>query len=226
MRSYYRIIGVFTWLIVFTLLYIPAANTQASAYQNWNGVWLTNHGEVTLRQEGKNISGTYCANNGLNSRLAGTLTDEWGWGLRGKYYEGIESGVFDIRIVDSNKSFQGWLSSPDNAWMGKRVTDSYTQVKLQTMTVINNSPYHINALFISPANAENWQEFLDAKALRHGEQKNIIFKLDRSVCSWDIKIVDSSGNFMTFQNLWINPEFTSINYYYRDGSGYIEFAVG
>ena len=91
---------------------------------------------------------------------------------------------------------------------------------------MNNSPHHVTALFVSPANSEEWREVLEAKELRHGEQRNVAFLLDRSVCVWDIRVVDSSGNFATFQNIRIKPEYTSINYYYINGSGQIRFGVG
>jgi len=79
---------------------------------------------------------------------------------------------------------------------------------------------------VSPANAEDWQEVLAGQELRLGKQRNVVFNLDSGVCTWDISVVDSSGNFSTFQNLQINPEFTSINYYCKNSAGQIGFAVG
>ena len=217
---------IFTVLIGLAFLWMPAEKAQASAYQNWNGVWITSQGELKLQQTDKTVSGAYCSKSGLYSRIEGVLVDEWGFGLRGKYHEGIESGPFEFRMVESNQSFQGWLNTPDNTWTGKHAPDSYSSVKQQTMTVVNNSPHHITAIFVCPANSEDWQEVLGAKELRHGQQRNVVFKLDGSVCRWDIRVVDSSGLFTTFQNLQIEPDFTSIDYYYKNGSGHIRFAVG
>ena len=45
-------------------------------------------------------------------------------------------------------------------------------------------------------------------------------------CLWDIRIVESGGAFMTFQSLKINPDFTSINYFYKNGIGTFHFGVG
>ena len=216
----------FALLAVFVLLSLLTGSAQASVYQNWTGVWITNRGELKLQQEGKTVSGTYCADNGLNSRVEGFFSDVWGFSLRGKYYEGIDSGMFEFRMEESNRSFRGWSNQPGDIWMGKRADDAANPVKQQVMTVINNSPHHVTALFVSPANSEEWREVLEAKELRHGEQRNVAFHLDRSVCAWDIRVVDSNGNFATFQNIRIKPEYTSIQYYYMNGSGQIRFSVG
>lgn len=100
------------------------------------------------------------------------------------------------------------------------------EVRQQEISILNNSPYHITALFVCPANSEEWQEVLEGTELRYGKQRNVVFNLDNSVRKWDIKVVDSSGHFTVFQGMEIRCEFTSINYYYKDGSGRIKFAVG
>ncbi|MBP2628244.1 MAG: hypothetical protein H6Q69_130 [Firmicutes bacterium] len=101
-----------------------------------------------------------------------------------------------------------------------------SEVRQQEMSLLNNSPYHVTALFVCPANSEEWQEVLGGTELRCGKQRNVVLNLDNSVRKWDIKVVDSSGNFTVFQSMQIRQEFTSIAYYYKDGSGRIKFAVG
>ena len=98
--------------------------------------------------------------------------------------------------------------------------------KQQPMDILNNSPYPITALFICPANSEEWQEVLGGRELQCGKQRKVIFDLNNQVYKWDIKVVDSSGNFTVFQNQRIKDDFTSINYYYKNGTGQIKFAVG
>lgn len=219
-------VGFFILLIALVLLCLPIENAQASAYQDWSGVWLTNHGEMKLKQDDRSVSGTYSINNELKGVIEGVIKDEWGFTLQGKYYEGSDSGMFEFRIVESNESFQGWLNSLDNTWNGRRKYRVSSEMNQQEMDILNNSPYHITALFISPANSEEWQEVLGGTELRYGKQRKVNFNLDSSVCKWDLKVVDSSGNFTVFQNLQIKQEFTSINYYYKDGTGRIRFAVG
>ena len=111
MQIYERITGVFLLLVVAALLCVSPISAQASAYQNWTGVWVTNQGVLKLQQEGKTVSGAYCSDSGLSSRVKGTLADEWGFALRGQYYEGIESGLFEFRITESNQKFRGWRDS-------------------------------------------------------------------------------------------------------------------
>lgn len=200
---------------------------QASAYQDWTGVWSTNRGELILRQDGRAVTGEYCTDNELFAQLAGTIDDEWGFSLRGNYAAGIETGAFAFRMTESNKRFQGWLTSPDNRWSGNRIDLAADSVRRQELTVVNNSPYAITALFVAPANSQDWQEVLGGEELACGRQKKAIFPLAGSSCgTWDIKIVDSSGQFTTFQNWRIQRDFTSLSYYFKNGSGTILFAVG
>ena len=226
MQIYGRLTGVLMLLVFVALLCMSPMSAQASAYQNWTGVWITNQGALNLQQEGKTVSGVYCSDTGLSSRVKGTIADEWGFTLRGQYYEGIESGLFEFRITESNRKFRGWRDSANTEWLGHRAPASYEKVRRQTMTVINNSPHHITAIFVSPADAEDWQEVLAGQELRLGAQRNVVVNIDSEVCLWDIRIVDSSGNFTTFQSLKINPEFTSINYFYKNGMGTFHFGVG
>lgn len=217
-----RKVGFFTLLIALVMLCMPIEKVDASACQVWSGVWLTNHGEMKLKQDGENVSGTHYVDNELHGQFEGVIVDERGFILRGNYYEGMYSRIFEFRIVD-NKSFQGWLYSPDDIWTGKLM---YGEIKQQEMTILNNSPYHITALFVCPADSEEWQEVLGGTELPCGKQRNVIFNLDNSVCKWDIKVVDSSGSFTVFQKLRIKQDFTSMDYYYKNGSGCISFAVG
>lgn len=218
--------GFFALLILLSWLCLLPQNAQASAYQYWSGVWLTNHGELKLTQDGEKVAGTYCVNHAFKGRLEGVIGDEWGFILRGRYYEGADSGVFEFRIIESNESFQGWRGSCDNSWSGRRKGNSGSEIWQQEIVLMNNSPYGITAFFISPANSEDWREVLGGAELRCGKQRNVLFDLDADVSSWDIKIVDSSGSFTVISDLQIKREFSSINYYYKDGAGQLRFAVG
>lgn len=104
--------------------------------------------------------------------------------------------------------------------------DQDVQVNQQEITILNNSPYHITALFICPANSGEWQEVLGGTELRCGRQRIVNLNLDASVCKWDIKVVDSSGYFVVFQNLQMEEVFPGIHYYYTNGSGQIRFVFG
>ncbi len=221
-----RKVVFFTLFIALVLLCSSIEKVYSSAYKNWSGAWLTNQGELNLKQDGKKISGTYSVNKEIRGQVEGKILGELGFVVRGKYYQGMDSGMFKLRLVDGDESFQGWLKSSDNTWNGRRLSVSESNLRQQEMTILNNSPYHITALFVCPANSEKWQEVLGGAQLRHGRQRNIVFNLNNNVSTWDIKVVDSSGNFTVFQNLKIDPEFTSIDYYYKNRSGRIQFAVG
>lgn len=140
----------------------------------------------------------------------------------GTHFMGKRNGQIIQHFADGRTVVANWEH-------GIKATESITrifEVKQQDMDILNNSPYHITALFVCPANSEDWQEVLDGTELRSGKQRKVSFNLDNSIHMWDIKVVDSSGGFTVFQNQRIKPDFTSINYYYKDGTGHIGFAVG
>jgi|GEM_PF-3181296 len=221
-KSKFSFVAFLTILVAIVLLCVPMANIEASAYQNWTGVWATDYGKMKLEQQGKYVSGTYSLDNESMGYINGSIEDEWGFTLSGTWNNGDTTGTFTFRMADMDDSFQGWWNSDNNTWNGRRISVE----REQQMDIVNNSPYHITALFICPAGSEDWQEVLCGMELGSGKQKKVIFNLDDREHKWDIKIVDSSGNFTVFQRQRIKRDFTSIDYYYKGGTGYIRFAVG
>ncbi|HWR41447.1 MAG TPA: hypothetical protein VN611_18290 [Patescibacteria group bacterium] len=205
---------------------LPLNPAAASAYQDWTGVWMTNFGKMKLEQNGRMVYGNWGADRGTNGQLEGQLTDEWGFYLQGKCQEEGKSGGFQVKIIESNESFSGWLYTQDDFWFGRRLHVEDAAARQQWLDVLNNSPYHVTAMFICPAGSEEWREVLGGRELRSGQQRKVIFLLDDSVERWDVKIVNSNGDFAVFSGQSIKKDHTSIHYYYRDGSGAIQFGVG
>jgi len=144
---------------------------------------------------------------------------------QGPHYGGKRNGEIIQRFADGRTVVANWQHGIKKGKETESITRIF-EVKQQEMDILNNSPYHITALFVCPANSEEWQEVLDGTELRIGKQRKVSFNLDNNIHMWDIKVVDSSGGFTVFQNQRIKQDVSSINYYYKDGTGHIGFAVG
>jgi len=153
------------------------------------------------------------------------LNAAFGQSDEGTHFMGKRHGQIIQRFADGRTVVANWEHGIKQ-WKEPESISSTSEVKQQEMDILNNSPYHITALFVCPANSEDWQEVLEGTELRSGKQRKVSFNLDNSVHKWDIKVVNSSGCFTVFQNQRIKQDFTSINYYYKDGIGHIRFAVG
>lgn len=143
----------------------------------------------------------------------------------GNHFMGMRHGQIIQRFADGRTVVTNWEHGIKQGKETESITHIF-EVKQQYMDILNNYPYHRTALFISPANSEDWQDVLNGTELRSGKQRKVSFNLDNSIHKWDIKVVDSSGGFTVFQNQRIKQDFTFINYYYKDGTGHIGFSVG
>ena len=207
-----------------SFLALPSA--AASAYQDWSGYWITNYGKMQLLQNGNAVNGAVAADNGPRCVLDARLADEWGFSLQGRYGEGTYLGAFAMKMNKDGASFEGWMNSPTSVWFGKRAPEEFSESRMQAMDVLNNSPYAITALFVCSAGSEEWQEVLDGRELLAGQQRKVLFPLNGHAARWDIKVVDSRGRFTVFPRQEIKDDYSSIDYYHRDGQGQIGFGVG
>ena len=87
---------------------------QASAWDNWTGVWDTNYGKMVLRQDGNHVSGTYEYEGG--SRVEGTVTDNV---FNGTWYEPSSSGALKFTMSDDGMAFKGFWNG-NNTWNGTK----------------------------------------------------------------------------------------------------------
>jgi hypothetical protein len=60
----------------------------------------------------------------------------------------------------------------------------------QDFTLVNNTGYQINKVFVSPASSNSWQEdVLGRDVLNNGKSVNIKFHRSTPGCKWDLKVV-------------------------------------
>ena len=72
----------------------------------------------------------------------------------------------------------------------------------QDFTIVNKTGVEINAVFVSPTAAEDWQEdVLGDDTLSDGEKVEITFSSDEDVALWDLKVEDDKGNAIYWNGL-------------------------
>ncbi len=79
---------------------------------------------------------------------------------------------------------------------------NFAQEALQNFTLINKTGVVIHSVFISPNDSENWEEdILGQDVLGDGEECEVKFSPLENICLWDLKISDSDGNEIMWQDI-------------------------
>jgi hypothetical protein len=65
----------------------------------------------------------------------------------------------------------------------------------QDFTLVNQTGYQINKVFVSPSASNDWEEdVLGRDVLDDGESVNIVFHRNTTGCKWDLKVVYSDDD--------------------------------
>lgn len=92
----------------------------------------------------------------------------------------------------------------------------------QDFTLINKTGVIINALYISPADKDDWEEdILGKDQLGDGETLDIKFDREEKADKWDLKVQDSKGNSIEWTGLDL-LKISKVTLHYKDGKGTAE----
>lgn len=92
----------------------------------------------------------------------------------------------------------------------------------QDFTLHNKTGVEIHELFVSPHDVNEWEEdILGKDTLPDGESLEINFSRKETAKLWDLKIVDSKGNSIEWENLNL-LEISEITLHYKDGKATAE----
>ena len=73
---------------------------------------------------------------------------------------------------------------------------------MQDFTLVNSTGVEINALYVSPHDADDWEEdILGRDTLPAGQSVDIKFDRDEQAAMWDLRVEDSQGNSIVWENL-------------------------
>jgi hypothetical protein len=89
----------------------------------------------------------------------------------------------------------------------------------QDFTLVNQTGVEIDKLFISPHDSNDWQDdILGQDTLASGQSVDIKFHRNEKAAKWDLRIEDSKGNAIEWENLNL-PEINKVTLFYKDGKG-------
>jgi hypothetical protein len=96
---------------------------------------------------------------------------------------------------------------------------STAQEGKQDFTLVNQTGVEIDKVYISPHDANEWQEdILGQDTLPTGQSVDIKFHRNEKAAQWDLRIEDSKGNAIEWENLNL-LEISKVTLFYKDGKG-------
>ena len=92
----------------------------------------------------------------------------------------------------------------------------------QDFTLVNHTGVEIHKLFTSPHSSDDWEEdVLGEDTLADGESFDISFPKREKATHWDLRVEDSKGNGITFENLNLK-EISEVVLHYKDGKAWAD----
>ena len=89
----------------------------------------------------------------------------------------------------------------------------------QDFTVVNKTGVEIYALFVSPADQNEWgEDILGKDTLPAGESTEIEFDPEEEAAKWDLRIQDKDGNAIEWTDLDLT-EIAKVTLFYENGKG-------
>ena len=87
----------------------------------------------------------------------------------------------------------------------------------QDFTLVNDTGVEIDKLYISPHDSDDWEEdILGADTMPTGQSLEIKFQRAEKAPLWDLRVEDSKGNSIEWENLNL-LEISKITLNYKDG---------
>lgn len=107
--------------------------------------------------------------------------------------------------ISTNTNSSGGQSSPASAPPSTPATSSAPtpdRGAAQDFTLVNKTGVEIHAVYVSPHDADDWEEdILGRDTLPDGETVDIKFSRGETAENWDLRIEDSKGNAIEWENL-------------------------
>lgn len=87
----------------------------------------------------------------------------------------------------------------------------------QDFTLVNRTGVEIHKVYASPHSSDDWEEdILGDDTLSDGESVNITFSPKERAAMWDLRVEDSDGNFITWENLDL-LQISRVTLHYKKG---------
>lgn len=92
----------------------------------------------------------------------------------------------------------------------------------QDFTLVNSTGVEIHALYVSPADKNDWgKDILGKDTLGDGQSAEIKFNAKEDADKWDLRVEDSKGNSIEWSDLDLT-EISKVTLHYDDGKATAE----
>ena len=99
---------------------------------------------------------------------------------------------------------------------------SAAQSGAQDFTLVNETGVEIDKVYISPHDKDDWEEdILGEDTLASGKSVDIKFHRDETAAEWDLRVEDSKGNSIEWENLNL-LKISKLTLHYKDGKATAE----
>ena len=108
-------------------------------------------------------------------------------------------------------------SDTSNAAASNTSDTASAESPTQDFTLVNSTGVEINKLFISPHEKDDWEEdVLGQDTLPSGQSLHIKFNRSEKAAMWDLKVEDTQGNAIQWENLNL-LKISKLTLYYENG---------
>jgi activator of HSP90 ATPase len=115
----------------------------------------------------------------------------------------------------SNTSSVASNTAPSNA-------ANATEGGKQDFTLVNSTGVEINKVFISPHDKDDWEEdILGRDTLPNGQTVDIKFHRDEPAAMWDLRVEDTKGNSIEWENLDL-LKISKVTLHYENGRAWAD----
>jgi hypothetical protein len=99
---------------------------------------------------------------------------------------------------------------------------AFARVGKQDFILHNQTGVEIHQLFVSPHSTDDWEEDILGKGtLPDGDSLKITFEDREKHVHWDLKVVDSKGNSIEWEDLNL-IEISEVTLHYKDGKAWAD----
>lgn len=92
----------------------------------------------------------------------------------------------------------------------------------QDFTLVNHTGVEIHRLYTAPHSSDDWEEdVLGEDTLADGDSLDITFPKREKTAHWDLRVEDSNGNAITFENLNLK-EISEVVLHYKNGKAWAD----
>ena len=108
-------------------------------------------------------------------------------------------------------------SAASNTNSGAGNSASSDQSAAQDFTLVNETGVEIHKVYISPHDSNDWEEdILGRDTLPAGQNVDIKFHRNEKAALWDLRVEDSQGNAIEWENLNL-LQISKLTLHYKDG---------